>query len=78
LWEKIYRSHRKKFDNMFKGHFLSFNNNRNNSKLSEQLLQNGHSFGKINDIMAKLYSPKGNTLGNREKVYIYKESTTGN
>lgn len=47
---------------MCKEHFLSFKNNNNNSKLSEHLLQNGHSFGKINDIVEILSLPKANTF----------------
>jgi hypothetical protein len=61
--KKKYTGHTgKKIDKMCKGHFLYFKNNNNNSKLPDQ---DDHSFGKINDTVAMLYLPKGNTLGNR-------------
>jgi hypothetical protein len=63
---------------MFNGYFLSFKKNNNNSKASEHLLQNGHSFGKINDIMEILSLPKGTRLDTGEKVYICNESATEN
>lgn len=56
---------------MFKGYFLSFKNNDNNTKLCEHLLQNGNLFGKINYIMKILSLPKGNTFGYRgESLYL--------
>jgi len=43
--------------------------------MSEHLLQNGHSIGKVNDIMEILSLPKGNTFVYRgESLYLQRIS----
>ena len=50
-----------------------------NSKFSQYILENGHSFWKTDDIMNTVYYDKnGCQLDDVEKVYIYIETTRRN
>jgi hypothetical protein len=56
------------FEKRFKEHFLSFRNNNYNSKFSQHLLETGHAFGKIDDMMESLYYvKKGRHLDTMER-----------
>jgi hypothetical protein len=54
---------------------LIFKNKNNYSKFAQDLLDNGHSFGKIEDIIQILYyNNKGSYMDTIEKFYIYRET----
>jgi hypothetical protein len=64
--------------NRFKEHLLSFKNNNYTSKFLH-LLETGHAFGKIDDIMEILYyDKKGRHLDTMERYYIYRETMKNN
>jgi hypothetical protein len=67
---------KQQFRVFFKEHFRDYRHANNRSKLAQHLLENGHSFGHIDDIMEVLYTTKkGNTL---ENFYTFKETHDNN
>lgn len=66
------------FEKSFKEHFHSFKNNNYNFEFAH-LLETGHEFGQIDDIMKILhYDKKGRHLNTMEKVCVYRETMTNN
>jgi hypothetical protein len=66
------------FEKRFK-HLVTFKNNNYNSKFSPHLLETGHAFGNIDDIMKILHCDKmGRQLDTTERDYIYRETIINN
>jgi len=58
-----------------KSTYLLLTANSNSSKFTERLLQNGQSFGKIENVMQILHSNrKCHYINKMEKCHIYKET----
>ena len=63
----------------FKERFFSFKNNSKSSESLQNLLENGHYFGKIEIIIQVLhFAKRGNSINTIEKVHIYKETVDDN
>jgi hypothetical protein len=66
------------FEINFEEHFLSLKNDNYNSEFSQYILENGHCFGKIEDMKGVFYYKKERHVFTVEKFYIYKETVRGN
>jgi hypothetical protein len=53
----VYRN----FEIRYKGYLHSFRNNNTNSKFAHHLLENGHTFGKMDNVMEIMYFSKKGT-----------------
>lgn len=74
MLKNIYQTNRPYFRKRYKEHLQSFKHGNYNSKFAQHLLDNGHSFRDIQDIMTPLYySKKGIHLNAMEKFYIFQE-----
>jgi hypothetical protein len=63
----------------FKEHFQDFKYAYKKSKFAQHLLENGHSFGRIENIMDILYTTKkGKKMDTLENFYIFKETCNNN
>ena len=63
----------------FKEHLFSFKNNSKSSESLQNLLENGHYFGKIEIIIQVLhFAKRGHYINTIEKVHIYKETVGDN
>jgi hypothetical protein len=68
LWKEIQGQTGCSFEKRCKEHFISFKNSNYNSKFSQHLLETGHAFGKIDDIMKILhYDERGRHLDTMER-----------
>ena len=66
------------FEKRYKENLFSFRSNNNNWKCVQPVLENGHSFGKINDFMEVLHlSSKGAHVDTIENFCIYSETIKG-
>jgi len=66
------------FEINFHEHFLSLKNNNYNSEYPQHILENGHCFGKTEDMEVVFYYKKQRHVYTVEKFYIYKETVRGN
>jgi hypothetical protein len=67
------------FETRFKEHYSDFKNAHNKSKFAQHVIEGGHSFGPMNEIMEPLHiANKGRMLDTLEKFYIYKETKLNN
>jgi hypothetical protein len=67
------------FHTRYKEHLRDFKYNYNKSKFAFHVLNKGHSFGTIEDIMEPVYiTGKGNMLDTMERFFIYQETYHGN
>ena len=58
---------------------LNFKYLKNKSTFAQHVVNEGHSFGPMNEIMNIVhYEKKGKMLDNFEKYYIYKEAKSDN
>ena len=63
----------------YQEHFLSLKNNNNyNSEFSRHILEDGHCFGKIEDMKVVFYYKRERRIYTVEKFCIYKETVKGN
>jgi hypothetical protein len=66
------------FEIIFREHFLSLKNNNYNSEFSQHILENGHCFGKIEDMKVVFYYKRERHIYTVEKFCIYEERVGGN
>ena len=67
------------FHIQFREHYRDYKYVNNKSKFAQHVLEEGHSFGPINKIMAILnIAKKGGMLDTLEKFYIFRETQHGN
>jgi hypothetical protein len=60
-------------------HFRDFKYGNNKSKFTQNLLENKHSFGLMEDIMSIVHiTNKGKMMDTLERYYIYKETKSNN
>jgi len=63
----------------FQEHVRDFRYNNNRSKFAQQLIDNKHAIGKMEDIMEVVHvTKKGKMVGTIEGFHIYKETKAGN
>jgi hypothetical protein len=66
------------FQKRFQEHLRDYKYNLGNSKFSQHLIQNSHSFGPINELMDVLHlANKGAMMNTLEKYHIYKLTKLG-
>jgi hypothetical protein len=67
------------FKTRLQEHFRDFKYGNNKSKFAQQLLENKHSFGPMEDIMDIVHvTNKGKIMDTLERHYIYKETKSNN
>jgi hypothetical protein len=67
------------FKKRYKEHFYSFKYNNYNSKYMQHILETGHMFRKMKDIMSiKHYDKRGKHLDTMERFFIYPETKNNN
>jgi hypothetical protein len=60
-------------------HYNDYKHAHNRSKFAQHVLEEGHNFGPMNEIMEVIHvARKGKMLDMLEKFYIYKETKHGN
>jgi len=70
---------RRPFKTRFQEHIRDFKYNNRKSAFAQHLLDNGHSIGKMEDIMKVVHiKNKGRTLNALENCRIYKETMANN
>jgi hypothetical protein len=63
----------------FREHYNDYKYGHNKSKFAQQVIDEGHSFGPMNEIMEVTQAAKkGRMLDMIEKFYIYRETKHGN
>jgi hypothetical protein len=63
----------------FREHYRDYKYANNKSKFPQHVLEEGHKFGPMTDIMDILHvTNKGRMLDTMEKFYIYRETQLGN
>jgi len=63
----------------FREHYKDYKYANNKSKFAQHILEEGHSFGPINEIMDTLQAAKkGRMLDTLKRFYIYRETHFGN
>ena len=63
----------------FHEHYNDYKYANNRSKFAQYVIDEGHAFGPINDVMNTIHIVnKGILLDTLEKFYIYKETQRGN
>ena len=63
----------------FREHFRDFKYANNKPKFSQHLLEKGHTFGPIDDIMDTLHiANKGRILDTLKRFYFYRETQRDN
>jgi hypothetical protein len=67
------------FKTRFKEHYSDFKNAHSKSKFAQHVIEEGHSFGPMHEIMEPLrIANKGRMLDTLERFYIYKETKLNN
>ena len=62
----------------FREHYRDYKFANNKSKFAQHIIQEGHAFGPMSDIMAVVHNEsKGRMLDTLERFYIYKETKLG-
>jgi len=63
----------------FREHYNDYKYGHNKSKFAQHVIDEGHSFGPMNEIMEVTHvAKKGRMLDTLEKFYVYKETKHGN
>jgi hypothetical protein len=63
----------------FREHYDDYKYANNRSKFAQHIIDEGHSFGPMNDIMEIIHvAKKGRMLDTLERFYIYSETKRGN
>jgi hypothetical protein len=63
----------------FREHYNDYRHEHNRSKFAQHVLEEGHSFGPMNEVMKVVhFARKGKMLDTLERFYIYKEAKQGN
>jgi hypothetical protein len=62
------------FEKRYKEHLRSFKGSNNNSKLAQNLVENGHSFEKNNIMVILHFSENAKTYECNRKIYICREN----
>jgi hypothetical protein len=63
----------------FREHYNDYKYRHNKSKFAQHVIDEGHSFGPMNEIMEMTHvAKKGRMLNTLEKFYIYRETKHGN
>jgi len=63
----------------YREHYNDFKYSNNRSTFAQHVINEGHSFGPIDEIMNIIhYERKGKMLDTLEKFYIYRETKNGN
>jgi len=63
----------------FRKHYNDYKNANNRSKFAQHVIEEGHSFGPMNDVMKIVHAAeKGRMLDTLERFYIYRETKYGN
>jgi phosphopentomutase len=69
----------KPFKIRFQEHLRDFKYNNNRSNFAQQLIDNKHAIGKMEDIMEVVHvTRKSKMMGTPEDFHIYKETKAGN
>jgi hypothetical protein len=69
---------RRPFHVRFREHYRDYKYENNKSKFSQHVIEEGHAFGPIDNIMDVLHiANKGRMLDNLKKFYIYRETQLG-
>jgi hypothetical protein len=67
------------FKTRFQEHLRDFKYGNSRSKFAQQLLENKHAIGPMEDIMDIIHvTNKGNMMDTLERYYIYKETVSNN
>jgi hypothetical protein len=67
------------FKTIFREHYNDFKYTNNRSKFAKHIIEEGHNFGPMNEIMEVIHiKKKGKMLDTLEKCYIYKEINSAN
>jgi hypothetical protein len=79
-WKKKYIGQTgRPFRVRFRKHYNDYRHEHNRSKFAQHVLEEGHNFGPMNEIMAVVHvAKKGKMFDRLEKFYIYKETKHGN
>jgi len=63
----------------YREHYSDFKYSNNSSTFAQHVINEGHSFGPMNEIMNVIhFERKGKMLDTLEKFYIYRETKNGN
>jgi len=63
----------------FREHYNDYKYANNRSKFAQHIINEGHAFGRMNDIMDIIhFARKGKMVDTLEKFYIYRETRNGN
>jgi len=69
---------RRPFRTRFWEHYNDLKYANNRSKFAQHIIEEGHNFGPMNEIMEVIHvKKKGKMLDTSEKFYIYKETKLG-
>jgi hypothetical protein len=76
MLQEVYLTNRRPFCVRFNEHYRDYKYANNKSKFVQHVLNEGHSFGPMDEIMDSLYTAKkGGMLDTLEKFYIFRETT---
>ena len=79
-YNKVYKGQTcRPFRVRYREHYNDFKYSNNKSTFAQHVVNEGHSFGPVNEIMNIVhYEKKGKMLDTFEKYYIYKEAKSDN